>query len=262
MTLEETRSGLAELLLKLGDIKDTFSKYKYPANFEMRFHEAEDFLAELQKDYTEAEDPEAFLDAIADAPAAAAKAEMDKLPRKNQKDTLQMQFNLAMVTYVNPVILKYPGTFAEPLTDKIVEEWGRYFPKMKIKKASYETIMLGFKRKFCYITTAVCQSQEKPDDCYELEVLRRYRDEYLAATEEGMKQIEEYYDVAPTIVHRIDHKEDSARIYDDLYRTYIMPCITAIENQKYEDCRKLYHDMVEELSQKYLYLPNTDHFIS
>ena len=36
---------------------------------------------------------------------------------------------------------------------------------------------------FCYITTAVCRSMDKADNCYELTTLREYRDGYLLRSE-------------------------------------------------------------------------------
>ena len=58
----------------------------------------------------------------------------------------------------------------------------------------------GLKRSFCYITTAVCKSLNKPDDCYELNLLREYRDQYLDGDKGWRDSCKEYYNIAPTIV--------------------------------------------------------------
>lgn len=103
-----------------------------------------------------------------------------------------------------------------------------------------------------YITTAACESQGKADDCYELELLRSYRDEYLMNTEDGEALVKEYYNIAPTIVNRIGRQENKAEIYAGIWDTYLTDCIHLIEEKENEACQKRYMDMVYDLKQKYM----------
>jgi len=84
-------------------------------------------------------------------------------------------------------------------------------------------------------------------------LLKQYRDEYLARTEEGKAVIAQYYDTAPTIVRRISKREDKREIYRHLYEQYISPCVQCIEAEKNEECKVLYQEMVEGLIQEYLH---------
>lgn len=68
----------------------------------------------------------------------------------------------------------------------------------------------------------------------------------------GHELVEEYYDIAPTIVKRMEKEADKEQIYRALYEDYLMPCIRKIEAQEYEECRDLYESMVETLKVKYL----------
>ena len=77
-------------------------------------------------------------------------------------------------------------------------------------------------------------------------MLRDYRDQYLLGSKEGMNTVNEYYNIAPTIVKRINRQVDSAGIYAGI-------CVRLIEEDKKEECRKLYSDMVRKLEKKYLY---------
>lgn len=63
--------------------------------------------------------------------------------------------------------------------------------------------------------------------------------------------IQEYYDVAPTIVKHIDRRENAEDIYRGIYETYLRTCIGLIREDKNEQCRKVYTDMVYELEDKY-----------
>ena len=131
--------------------------------------------------------------------------------------------------------------------------WNDNGVAIDIGKSTFEDIEGGFKSHFCYITTAVCQSLGKPDDCYELNLLRNYRDSYLASTPDGEAVIKEYYDVAPTIVRRIGRMEDAGEIYQGIWKDYISPCVRLIEEERLTECREVYTDMVHSLEEKYLY---------
>lgn len=104
---------------------------------------------------------------------------------------------------------------------------------------------------WCFITTAVCQYFDKPDDCYELTLLRHFRDTWLAKQADGKAWIREYYRVAPTIVAAIDDRDDKDAVYMHIWQDYILPCIKLIELTAYAACKELYMQMVNELKEAY-----------
>ena len=64
----------------------------------------------------------------------------------------------------------------------------------------------------CYLTTACVDAMEFPDDCLELQTMRRLRDEYILPNiENGRKIVEEYYAKAPQIVSAINAKRKQHR---------------------------------------------------
>ena len=176
----------------------------------------------------------------------------DKFKSKSGKADVQRDMNLYMVTYVFPGILSQRGDWSDLLCQKIEEQWAIDFPDSNIHAASFEEIQSGFKTKLCYVTTAVCESLGKGPDCRELELLKNYRDTYLAEKENGELLIQEYYDIAPTIVKRINRSEDPQQIYSQIWNDYIYTCIQCIENNELEQCEKVYTDMVDTLFQKYM----------
>ncbi len=54
----------------------------------------------------------------------------------------------------------------------------------------------------CFITTAVCLSMGKADDCEELIAMRLFRDKWLQNQPDGAELIEDYYRTAPAIVEK------------------------------------------------------------
>ncbi len=103
----------------------------------------------------------------------------------------------------------------------------------------------------CFITTAVCECQGKPDDCQELTVLREYRDGYLLGTDEGRAMVEEYYEIAPVLVLSIGMQREPEKIYEEIYRDYLRPCVEYAKNAENEKCRELYADMVGSLRERF-----------
>ena len=109
------------------------------------------------------------------------------------------------------------------------------------------TITTQTKKKGCFITTAVCEYFGKPDDCWELTLLRHFRDHYMKSTVAGRILVEQYYDIAPKVVKILNESDQKDLIYSMLWKHYIRPCLQLIVDEKPEECQRLYQDMVEML---------------
>ena len=103
----------------------------------------------------------------------------------------------------------------------------------------------------CFITTATCKSQGKPDDCEELTAFRKYRDQTLSLTAAGKALIAEYYRIAPGIVECISAEENAKEIYSFLYSEYIKPGYKLLQQGRGEEARNLYAKGVIMLAKKY-----------
>ncbi len=104
----------------------------------------------------------------------------------------------------------------------------------------------------CFLTSACVKSRGLPDDCYELMRLRWFRDNILTKTEAGRTDIKQYYDIAPKIVDSIDRSGRSGEEYDEIYSSWILPCVSFIDSGEYQKAAEEYTKMVKILSAKYL----------
>ena len=104
----------------------------------------------------------------------------------------------------------------------------------------------------CYITSAVCGSFGKDDDCEELVAFRQFRDSWLRKQPDGELLIQEYYECAPQIVHKIDSLNDSSGIYKKIWDDYLKGCLKYIADKEYEKCKELYVQMVRSLRSTWL----------
>lgn len=176
----------------------------------------------------------------------------EKIGIKKESDIRFFDCRYMIVAFTIPTILELHTPAAEALADRFLEIWNENYPKNRLGKSNFESINGGFRKKLCFITTAVCASLGKEDDCTELSTFRRFRDEWLANTPEGRAKINEYYLFAPMIVRSIDNSSEKDRVYRELWDTYLQPCMKHIQSGEYESCAKQYEQMVTDMEQKWL----------
>ncbi len=116
---------------------------------------------------------------------------------------------------------------------------------------SYDHISSNTNPSGCFLTSACVDALGKEDDCYELETLRRFRDEWLACQEGGEQDIARYYAFAPGIVRQIDQLPYKLVLYTAIYNELIAPCVSLIEEKKMQEAWNLYRSYTEELISKY-----------
>lgn len=172
--------------------------------------------------------------------------------RKNGRSNLMFEVKVVLAIFLTPLAKKLKLDSAEAFRTALHEGWLKRWPKEQWLPGDYDVLISGFKRrKLCFITTATCQSEGKPDDCAELTAFRAFRDGWLKA-HGGEALIAEYYDIAPAIVTCIDLCDDSKTRYAELRERWLTPCYTALQEERYADCRDTYMDMVRTLENRYL----------
>ena len=104
-------------------------------------------------------------------------------------------------------------------------------------------------RSGCYLTSACMQhfKSEFDDNCYELTVLRWFRDNYVSK-----EDIKLYYKLAPKIVEGINKDKRKEEIYDYIYDTIVDECVTAIENGDFEYAYNRYKESILSLKRNFI----------
>ena len=250
MEKEKIRNELIAVFEETMNCK--FRKKHYASDMEEMLEKHSAFL---QETIEQCEKSEEMRDFVVSCIPEYALSRLREISSKRKRELAAFDYNLNMVAYFLPLLGEMESEIKEEFIRDITETWNKQIPDAKIAFSSYENIKKGFRRSvFCYITTAVCRSLGRPDDCYELNTLRDYRDSYLLSTDEGREMVQDYYNIAPTIVKRINKKAEADEIYENIWKTYLSPCITMIENGENEKCRDLYSSMVRKLEARYLYL--------
>lgn len=251
----QIRESLQELFDEIMISMKHFKKKTYAGSFEFLRKKYHTVLASIPSEYHKADNQEEFVEDIAEIMPRRVADLLGAIPKKRTRELRILDYNLAMVSYMIPLLNGVRDDCMDQIIDTLIEKWNHEFPVGKISKSTYESIQGGFRSGLCYITTAVCESMGKSDDCYELNTLRTYRDEYLLEAGNG-DMVKEYYNIAPTIVNHINKKENAKNIYKEVWDKYLSPCIHLIEIDKKEECKIIYSEMVQTLHDRYFYLQN------
>lgn len=249
---ESIRKSMEDFFDDALEARSHYSKHNYESRFKALYEKYAGMLQEIIDACEEADDADALLGEFSQYVPEKVNRKLEALPKRKQ-DIQRLDYNMALVTFYTPVLNYNRNKYCEKLAVLTVDCWNKTFKGEKLTSATYETIQSGFRSRLCYVTTAVCESQGKPDDCYELNLLREYRDHYLLEEAGEKELVYEYYNVAPTIVKRIGKENDSNAIYEGIWETYLKPCIQMIEDNKKEECKEIYCNMVKQLQQRYLY---------
>lgn len=102
----------------------------------------------------------------------------------------------------------------------------------------------------CYLTTLCVEEIGLPDDCFELQSLRAYRDGPLIKLPEGRAAIAEYYRDAPRIVAEIKRRGEARRVLR-FYLSHILPCVAFARLGLNRLALWRYRDMMRQLQQAY-----------
>lgn len=253
--IDKIKGELTALFDEMMDHRKDFKRKYYASVIEDAQKKYESMLEDILQCFqqTSEEEKAALTEELARVIPDHAFEKMQTVKKRN-RDRDSIDYNLNMAVYVVPILNYSRQKDSVELTKRMVELWNKKgITNMRLTHSTYEEIDAGFKKRLCYITTAVCESMGKPDDCHELKEFRNFRDSYLMETKEGQRLVEEYYEIAPGIVMLINMQDNAEEIYRKIYQDYLVPCLGFIEEGKKEACQEHYESMMRGLQKKYLY---------
>lgn len=164
--------------------------------------------------------------------------------------------NSEEITYLIDIVRGHAhrGQVADPL----VLQWCACTSNYIGDDESAVAIPMGKKKKVergsscCYITTATCTALGLLDDCVPLNKLRDFRDHFLLQDPLGCRDVQQYYRVAPAIVHAIDRSGFPAAAYRSIFDDHLAPALNAIDNGDPASAHAIYATMVHTLEKRFL----------
>ena len=175
-----------------------------------------------------------------------------KRQTKGALEKRMFETKLTLCFIAVPAIRDLGLSIGEDYTAVLRNAFVAAYPKNAFETMTFDELSAGFrKRKLCFITAAVCEAEGKPDDCAELTAFRAFRDGWLSQTPEGRALVNDYYEVAPSIVQIMKHCDDAQKVCRRLRRQYLEPCYQDLQAGRYSACRDRYVSMVNELRNRY-----------
>ena len=162
---------------------------------------------------------------------------------------------VVVALYMVPAIRHLKLSCSEQFCSLLHAEWMKRYPKNPFYVGDYETLVGGFRKKYlglCFITTAVCEQEGKPDDCEELTAFRNFRDGYLQSCPDGPALIKAYYEIASAVVTMIGVCEHAETAYGEIRSRWLDACYRDLQQGNPEACKARYIDMVRTMEAKYL----------
>ena len=103
----------------------------------------------------------------------------------------------------------------------------------------------------CFITTACVKAKGFSDDCFELSILRKYRDKLVKEDDNINKVVKGYYRTAPQLVEILNKQPNKQDIYEHIYNELVVKSIGFLIDGEYYKAVDQYKKVYEELIEKY-----------
>lgn len=192
-----------------------------------------------------------YVTALLDGVEAALRAD-PRFGKKSSRTMLLYAHKATLALFFTALAGRMRLSCAPALCEELKTDWLRRFPGEVWTPGNYDEIITGYRAsKWCFITTAVCRAEGKPDDCAELQTLRSFRDGWLRRSPGGEALIETYYAVAPGLVAAIELCDAPEKRYAEIRARWLDPCLRFLAGGQLTSCRDTYISMVETLRRRY-----------
>ncbi len=141
---------------------------------------------------------------------------------------------------------------AGPL-DEFAHALSKSLPATKTEKSYDAGWEDGIEEKssVCFLTTACVEYAGLPDNCWELQMIRQLRDEYIRKLPDGNAFLAEYYTTAPAIVTAIRSQPNHQTVFDALLHR-ARAVARMIENGRLEEALAECRNQFLQLKLRYL----------
>lgn len=98
----------------------------------------------------------------------------------------------------------------------------------------------------CFVTTACIKYYGLRENCYQLQTLRKFRDNYLMKSVNNRILVQNYYFIAPQLVHLLEIDKKRKSLFKFIFREIEEAC-AAIEKRQFHKAKLIYHNTILQL---------------
>lgn len=103
----------------------------------------------------------------------------------------------------------------------------------------------------CVVSTACARALGLPDDCRQLTVLRRFRDDYLFSTPKGRAEVERYYELSGPLLAKLRTIDAQEHEYRQIMVTLVEPTVRLVEEGRLAEALGHYQECIERMLVRY-----------
>lgn len=104
----------------------------------------------------------------------------------------------------------------------------------------------------CFLSTACFASEGLPDNCIELQTLRKFRDDFVSKSPNGVALIKQYYSEAPLILKRIEAESGGGKKILKAIYTHIRKIVDDINENNNHAAMNKYMRLFNRLKKTYM----------
>ena len=140
MELEALQQKLIDLFVEMQDYRQFFKRKLYADAFMKCWEKNRELVAALSEACEQAEDEEKTVEALAGAIPDYAHRQIEAVKSKNKREGLMIDYNMALVTFVMPVLGYDKNEPCSRIIDRMVERWNEPPVTMKISRSDFESL--------------------------------------------------------------------------------------------------------------------------
>ena len=146
---DELKREMPDLLTDIKNPLDGFKKDEYEQAFLAYIKEHDDILREIEDVYVCSTDAKEAMQTLSQEFVEYVKTSLETETKKRKRSQKLMDYNMILVVYLFPALLKQNQRSGEAFAKALLQEWKQAFPKTNLHLASYEEIAEGFRQRFC-----------------------------------------------------------------------------------------------------------------
>ena len=140
----EAMMGMDSFFEEMKGSMANFNKKRYPSYFEDLQKKYGRVLLSVEEIYNDVEDKEAWVNKLAERLVSHAKELIASKRWKFQRENLQIDCNMFVVSYIIPLIMEYKGNSSGPLAQAVADHWNEAFGT-QMDCGNFDRIFGGFK---------------------------------------------------------------------------------------------------------------------
>ncbi len=230
-------------------LESDLSKITYQKHFSNFLEQEEGLYRSIIEMRAGFETKETFDESFAKDFVKEVQKQVDATPKARFKCHCILDYAFSFTTFFVPAFYQIDEQVCKYVVKACVAEWNRAFPDYPLRACPKKQTIK--KRENCFITKVACETLGKTAACPALDAFRQYREQYLLHLPEGPGLVQQYRDIAPSIIKHIEKSGRAKQIYADMWERYLKLSYEKIQQGLWKEAEEILQKMMHEAQDHY-----------